>query len=62
MTVETVKQQILNAASIADFETFCNLFTKISECNTQLSEIYLPKSGDTLTHLAARSGCIEILK
>lgn len=62
MTVNTVKHLLLNAASIADFETFRDLFTKISECNIQLSEIYLPKSGDTLTHLAARSGCTEILK
>lgn len=62
MIVNTFKQQILNAASVADFETFYDLFTKISECNTQLSDIYLSKSGDTITHLAARSGCIEILK
>lgn len=62
MIVNTFKQQILNAASVADFETFYDLFTKISERNTQLRDIYLSKSGDTITHLAARSGCIEILK
>ena len=62
MTVNALKQQILSTATVADFEAFFDLFTKISKLKVQLNDIYLSKSGDTIAHLAAKSGCIDILK
>lgn len=60
--LDDFKKSLLNIAVLGDFEAFINEVSTFKETAVPWNKIYHKKSGDTVVHLAAACGCIEILK